>query len=105
MVTIRRISLVLVLVFFLVDCFDFKYVKAQDFAAIVITEYEVNPPEAPIKKNGKLYIFIGDISGRIDIFQATNIILDGAGDTLKGDRAWSGILIVDINGVTIKNLK
>lgn len=101
----RRILLVVALVFFLACCFDLKYAKAQDFVTIVITEYGVNPPEAPIKKIGKLYIFTGDIYGRIDIFQATNIILDGAGYTLKGNGAWSGILIVDINGVTIRNLK
>ena len=44
---------------------------------------DLDPPTAPILRDGDLYTFTGDVFARLNI-QRSNIIIDGAGYTLRG---------------------
>ena len=70
-------------------------------------------PLTPIQQNGNVYTFTGDIQGRIDI-RKSNIILDGAGYSLKkGDLDFAVIVgtslevpeTFGVDGITIRNLE
>ena len=89
----------------------------------------IYPPTAPIQRDGDLYTFTGDLFARLNI-QRGNIIIDGAGYTLRGpyngtatdiwiigqgpDQLTNETLVpwvigidlglTDVNGLTIKNL-
>ncbi len=94
--------------------FDMRPVEAQTEPTIYITaDGSVDPPTAPIRRDGDLYTLTGDIS--YDIEQERdyhigvwrdNIVIDGAGFTLRGPYQGSGIGIYlqDRNNVTIKNM-
>jgi parallel beta-helix repeat protein len=62
-----------------------------------------------IQRNGNIYTFLGNISvdgSGIDgiIVERDNIVIDGAGYGLQGDRNENGIILSNINS-TVKNLK
>ena len=64
----------------------------------------VDPPTAPIERDGSIYTFRGNVSGSI-VVEKNNIILDGAGYTVQGARNGTGINLQERINVTIKNLK
>jgi len=43
----------------------------------------IDPPTAPIRRDGDLYTFTGDVFARLYVYRG-NIIIDGAGYTLRG---------------------
>lgn len=57
-----------------------------------------------IRREGDVYTFKGDILGSLVVLR-DNIVIDGAGFTLKGEGHGTGIFLQERNGVTIKNLK
>jgi parallel beta-helix repeat protein len=89
----------------------------------------VDPPTSPIQRDGEVYTFTGDAFARLNI-QRGNIVIDGAGYTLRGpyngtatdiwiigqgpDQPTNGTLVpwvigidmghAEVNGVVIKNL-
>jgi len=70
----------------------------------------INPPTAPIQLNGSIYTLTGNITTNATaiIVQKSNITLEGADYTVRGggvlaDR--SGISLVGIDHVTIKNMR
>ena len=72
----------------------------------------VDPPSAPIERDGDVYTLKGNITSDTDIYtliaiQRSNIVVDGAGYTVQGTGAsWSeGIYLSDISNVTIMNLE
>ena len=56
-----------------------------------------------ISKSGKVYTFTGDVVGNLVIL-ADDVVVDGAGYTLKGYGVGAGIFLQERDGVKIKNL-
>ena len=64
----------------------------------------VDPPAA-IQRIGEVYTFTGNIADHTLEIQRDNIVVDGAGYTLKGNTSGNGIKLTNRSGVTIKNLE
>jgi parallel beta-helix repeat protein len=62
----------------------------------------VDPPTAPIRRDGDVYTFTGDIRGSI-VIEKDDIVVDGAGHTLEGAGSGKGIDLTGRSNVTIKN--
>jgi parallel beta-helix repeat protein len=56
-----------------------------------------------LKRNGNVYTFTGNINETIVVL-CNNVVLDGAGFTLQGNGASTGVFFQDQSGVVIKNL-
>lgn len=69
----------------------------------------VDPPTAPIQRNGDYYTLTGNITSDGDgvIVERDNVIVDGAGYTLQGTKAGysKGIELTGRGNVTIQNMK
>lgn len=66
----------------------------------------IDPPTAPIQRNGNYYTLTGNIFGDTDgiVIQKSNITVDGAGYHLQANGTYSkGFSLNGINNVTIKN--
>jgi len=61
----------------------------------------VDPPTAPIQRDGNVYNFTGNINETIEV-ERDNIVIDGNGYTLQGPGLY-GFYLYDRSGVTIKN--
>ena len=71
------------------------------------TDGRVEPPDAPIVTNDNVtYRLIADINFNTTgiIVERDNIIIDGAGHLLAGPTSSTGILLSEVNNVTIKNI-
>jgi parallel beta-helix repeat protein len=64
----------------------------------------VDPPTAPIQRDGDLYTFTDNIYDDI-VVEKDNIVIDGAGYTLEGTGEGTGINLTRRNRVTIKNME
>jgi len=66
----------------------------------------IDPPTAPIQRNGDVYNFTDNIYDSI-VVERDNIVIDGAGYTVKGIGAWNstGILLSERSNVTINNMQ
>jgi len=64
----------------------------------------VNPPSAPIQRNGDLYTFTDNITDSI-VIQKDNIVVDGAGHILQGSGYGTGISLTGESNVTIQNVE
>lgn len=102
------LMLVVVLSFFSLTA-NFRPSKAIWSGRVYISSFDppVNPPDAPITKNGNVYTLTDDIQGAIIIDQPY-IVLDGAGHRLIGDgsyslgvqtfpRAWGNITVMNLD--------
>jgi parallel beta-helix repeat protein len=72
----------------------------------------IDPPSAPIQRNGNVYTFTGDLKGTL-VVNRDDVVIDGAGYSLQGNGTAGDLLIrvsqtgIDLTGqtdVTIKNL-
>ena len=54
------------------------------------TDGSIDPPTAPIQRNGGLYTLTGNITSDSDgiMIERKNMTVDGAGDTVQGIEAW-----------------
>jgi len=66
----------------------------------------VDPPTAPVQRNGNVYTFTDNIYDMI-VVERDNIVVDGAGYNLQGTGAWysKGIDLTRRSNVTIKNME
>lgn len=76
----------------------------------------VEPATAPIERNGDVYTLTGNIAMHTIVIQRDNIVLDGAGFLIEGNKSWlglasgwsdagnNGIIITGQNNVNITNL-
>jgi len=66
----------------------------------------VDPPTASIQRDGNIYTFTGDVYDEI-VVERDNIVVDGAGYTLQGKRAYysRGIYLTGRSNVTIRNVE
>lgn len=76
-----------------------------DGEVVTIThEGEVDPPDAPIDRNGNVYTFTDNINGSI-VIEKDDIVLDGANHILQGTGSGQGIYLSERNNINIKNLE
>jgi len=66
------------------------------------TDGSVDPPGAPIQRVGDVYTLTGDIYGMI-VAERDNIVVDGAGYTVRGTGGGNGIGLSYRSNVTVKN--
>jgi parallel beta-helix repeat protein len=79
--------------------------SAQSFESITIhADGSVEPSTAPITRKGNVYTLTEDIQGSITV-EKSNIIVNGAGHTLKRDQQTRAISLHDVNKVVIMNFK
>ena len=70
----------------------------------ILQNGSVNPPSAPIQRNGDVYVIVDDIEDSI-VVQRDSIILDGTGHFLYGSGQGAGIGLYSVDNVTVVNLK
>lgn len=103
------IMLTLLLMTVLTSVFNFHSVKASLGTYIFIrADGSVDPPSAPIQRNGDVYTFTDNISYPdyyAIIVYRSNIIVDGNGYTRQGpENEYAGIYLEIVNNVTIQNM-
>jgi parallel beta-helix repeat protein len=82
--------------------FVIQPVKAAGGTIYIRSDGSVDPPTAPIQRDGDVYAFTDNINDSI-VVERSNIIIDGAGYKLQGDGTGYGFYLGTINNVTIKN--
>jgi parallel beta-helix repeat protein len=81
-------------------------VKAAGGTIYIRADGSVDPPDAPILNAGNLYYtFTADIYDCDVVVEKDNIVVDGAGYTIKGTGVGAVINITNRNSVAIKNVK
>jgi len=103
------IMLALILISMLTLAFNIRPVKAWTGTIYIRADGSIDPPDAPVVTYDKIvYRLTGDISSSASgiVVQRNNIIIDGAGYTVVGNRELFryGISLVERINVTIKNL-
>lgn len=95
-----------IIALFLISMLQLKISKAVASGTIYIrNDGRVDPPDTPIFSADNItYTLIGDVSYTI-VVERNNIVLDGAGFSLRGNKSGYGIDISQRNNVTIKNMK
>ena len=96
-----RIVLTLLLTSLSTLAFNIQPVKSTG-GIIIRADGAVDPPTAPILRNGEVYTFTDNIFDEI-VVERSNIIVDGNGYILQGSGSKSGFVLVGINNVTIQN--
>jgi len=84
-----------------------KASETSDSFIYIRADGSVDPPTAPILSvDNVTYTFTGNINTSI-VVERDNIVVDGAGYTLRGTRSWDskGIDLTGRSNVTIKNMK
>jgi parallel beta-helix repeat protein len=101
----------LLLISIAILAFSIQPVKASG-TIYIRADGSIDPPSAPIERDGDVYTLIGNITSDADgiVIERNNITLDGAGYTVQGTEAWpfkgiylSGITNVTIHDTSIKN--
>jgi parallel beta-helix repeat protein len=74
-------------------------------AIYIMDDGHVDPPTAPIQRNGDAYTLTGNITSDGDgiNIQKNNVVIDGAGYTIQGNGSECGFNLSCINHVTVKN--
>ena len=100
--TVSGILLFLLLVSTLTLAFNIKPVKAESGTIYIKADGSIDPPTAPIQRDGGIYTFTNNIYDSI-VVQRSNITIDGAGYLLQGLGSGIGFYIFNVTHVTIKN--
>jgi len=102
--TLSGIILPLLLISSLSLVFNVKPVATGN-TIYIRSDGSVDPPTAPIQRDGDIYTFTDNINDSI-VVERNNIIVDGASYTLQGTGAWlsKGITLSGRNNVTIKSM-
>jgi len=103
--TVSGIMLTLLLIGMLTLAFNIQPVKARG-TIYIRPNGSVDPPTAPIQRDGDIYTFTDNIYDSI-VIERSNIIINGAGYTLQGPGALAlpyryGFSLSGISNVTIK---
>ena len=107
----KRIVSTILLVILLTSmlCSAFKIMPAEAAGTIYIrADGSIDPPTAPIMRNGDIYTLTGDIASEANgiIIERDNVLFDGAGFIIQYSRdgpGANGILLEYRTNVTIKN--
>jgi len=84
------------------SAFIIQPVKATEGTIYIRADGSVDPPTAPIQRDGDVYTFIGNIYESI-VIEKDNIVIDGADYALQGTGSGKGIDLSGRTNVTIKN--
>jgi len=100
--------LTLLVIGMLLVAFDVKPVKAETGTIYIRPDGSVDPPTAPIQRDGDIYTFTDNIYDSI-VIERNNIRIDGAGYILQGPGALTqpysyGFSLSNINNVTIEGM-
>jgi len=102
--------LLLLLLSMLVSIPKISLVKAWTGVVYIRADDSVDPPTAPIQRNGDLYTLTGNITSDTAgiVIERNNMVLDGAGYTIQGlggsgSQDHAGIILTGRNQVTIRN--
>ena len=105
---VSGIMLTLLLIGMLTLAFNIQPAKASGMIYIR-ADGSVDPPTAPIERDGDLYTLTDDIFSDTDgiVIERSNMTLDGAGYTLEGPETGEskGIKLSGRSNVTIKNIQ
>ena len=100
--------LMLLLTSMLALAFNIKPAKGEWTGTVYIrADGSIDPPDAPITTNDNItYTLTGNIRSYRDgmVVERDNIVIDGVGYTLQGDRNARGMYLYGRSNVTIKNI-
>jgi parallel beta-helix repeat protein len=109
MISSRRTLVIigLLLISIVTLAFNTQPAKADKETVFIEADGSISPAEAPIVTSDNItYTLTGDISYPAyygTVVQRSNIIIDGEGYTVQGNRSANGLYLSSINNVTIKN--
>lgn len=84
---------------------NFMPIQTPQPAFIIRSDGSVDPPTAPIQRNGDVYSLTDNIIGYTIAVERENIVLDGSGYTLQGNGNSTGVFIKNLNNVTVRNME
>jgi len=83
----------------------FKIMPAEAAGTIYIrADGSIDPPTAPISRDGDTYTFTGNVSNGAIVVERDNVVVDGASYTLQGTGSGTGIVISGRSNVTIRSV-
>jgi len=99
------IVLALLLTSMLSSIINIQPVKAWTGTVYIRADGSVDPPDAPIQRDGNVYTLTGNIASSADgiVVERDNIVIDGSGYTVRGAGSGGGIDISYRINVKIKN--
>jgi parallel beta-helix repeat protein len=82
------------------------YVQFENQTIHILAGGTIDPPTAPIRRNGDVYTLTDNIGSPADgiVVERDNIVIDGSGLTVEGAGADYGILLDERENVTIQNI-
>lgn len=89
----------------LASIFDINPARSWTGTVYISADGSVDPPDAPIQRNGDFYTLTGNITNGGIVIKRNNMTLDGAGYTVQGAEVETGIDLSGRSNVTIKNMK
>ncbi len=84
---------------------NFMPMQIPQPAFIIRSDGSIDPSTAPIQRAGNVYTFTDDIVEYTIASERDNVVIDGGGYSLIGNGNSTGILILNRNGVTVRNMK
>jgi parallel beta-helix repeat protein len=84
---------------------NFFPISTPQPAFVIKSDGSVDPPTAPIHRDGNIYTVTDNIVGYTVAVERDNIVLDGNGYTLRGNGNSTGLFLKNRNGVTVKNME
>lgn len=103
---VSGIVIILLVVSILSSAFNILSVKASG-TIYIRPDGSIDPPTAPILRDGDLYTLTGNITSDADgiVVEKSSITIDGNGSTLQGSGDGHGFHIYSMDNVTIRNAK
>ena len=84
---------------------NFFPISVPQPAFVIKSDGSVDPPTAPIHRDGNSYTFTDNVVGYTVAVERDNIVLDGNGFTLQGNGNSTGLFLKNRNWVTVKNME
>jgi parallel beta-helix repeat protein len=96
-------TLALLMISLVLTALDVQPAKASR-TIFIHADGSVGPPSSPIQRHGEIYTFTGNVNDSI-VVERDNIVIDGAGYTIKGAGEGIGIALPSRSNVTVKDFK
>ena len=83
------------------------YAQPPSAAIVIDSDGTVNPPDAPVQRNGSVYIFSGDVTTDLDglLVQRNDSVIIGNGFSILGNGTdVTGVYLLGVNNVTVTGL-
>jgi len=100
---LKKLLTLLIIAFLLLSAFHIRLsVKANPGTIYIRWDGSIDPPTAPIQRDGNTYTLTSNITDSI-VVQRNNIVFDGAGFTIQNQVDSIGIDLSERNHVTVEN--